>query len=70
MMKNGTRFYRKEWLLAATLLFGFVLAEVPANIKDYTQTDARYALENYGAGLASDVTLPPTAEPRVPCENC
>ena len=41
------------------MITGFVLAEIPDNVKDYTQTSAKYALENYGGGLASAVTASP-----------
>ena len=62
------RFCRKEWLLAATMMFGFVLAELPANVRDYTQTDAKYAMENYGGSLAS--TRLQQAAASVPCPHC
>ena len=48
----------KEILLAITLIAGFVVAEVPNDVKDYTQTDARYSLESYGGDLAATPTQP------------
>lgn len=57
--ENTSRFLArwKELVLACTMLFGFVLAEVPEDIKDYTQTSARYDVDNYGGGWATTPSL-------------
>ena len=44
-----------ELILAATFLLGLIAAEIPMNVKDYTQTSAKYSLESYGGGLAAQV---------------
>ena len=43
----------KELILAATMFLGFLAAEIPGNVKDYTQTAAKYSLDSYGGSIAA-----------------